>query len=94
MFGEIREVTVEAQQGFALVQFSDIVAAFFAQQSLNNFYLNKYNASLSVKWLIKKENEEEDRISNQENILHQTPVFYPTPAAYSYQHGTITMSGG
>lgn len=26
-----------------------------AQQSLNNFHLNKYNASLSVKWVIKKE---------------------------------------
>lgn len=43
--------------GYALVQFTDIVAAFMAQQSLNNFYLNKYNASLSVKWVIKKESQ-------------------------------------
>lgn len=44
VFGEIREVSVEPQQGYALVTFMDIVAAFFAQQSLNNFYLSKYNA--------------------------------------------------
>lgn len=36
------------------MQFTDIVAAFMAQQSLNNFYLTKYNASLSVKWVINK----------------------------------------
>lgn len=30
-----------------------------AQQSLNNFYLSKYNASLSVKWVIKKDSEEQ-----------------------------------
>ena len=37
------------------MQFSDILAAFLAQQALNNFFLNKYNATLSVKWVIKKE---------------------------------------
>lgn len=58
VFGEITEVTVEPVQGYALVQFADIVAAFMAQQSLNNFYLNKYNASLSVKWVIKKDNKD------------------------------------
>jgi hypothetical protein len=31
------------------------LAAFLAQQALNNFYLNKYNATLSVKWMIIKE---------------------------------------
>ena len=44
VFGEIREVSVEALLGYALVTFVDIVAAFFAQQSLDNFYLAKYNA--------------------------------------------------
>jgi len=34
------------------------VAAFMAQQSLNNFYLSKYNASLSVKWIIKNDTDE------------------------------------
>jgi RNA recognition motif. (a.k.a. RRM, RBD, or RNP domain) len=58
VFGEVSEVTVEPTQGYALVQFRDIVAAFMAQQSLNNFYLSKYNASLSVKWVIKKESDE------------------------------------
>ena len=48
-------MTVDPSQGYALVQFSDILAAFLAQQALNNFYLNKYNATLSVKWVIKKE---------------------------------------
>lgn len=51
------DVTVEATQGYALIQFGDIVSAFMAQQSLNNFYLSKYNASLSVKWVIKKDEE-------------------------------------
>mmetsp|Transcript_40591 Transcript_40591/g.39171 ORF Transcript_40591/g.39171 Transcript_40591/m.39171 type:complete len:84 (+) Transcript_40591:323-574(+) len=51
VFGEIKEVTVEPQQGFALVAFQDIVSAFFAQQSLNNYYLSKYNANLHVKWM-------------------------------------------
>jgi hypothetical protein len=51
----VSDVQVESTLGYALVQFTDIVAAFMAQQSLNNFYLNKYNASLSVKWVIKKE---------------------------------------
>jgi hypothetical protein len=46
---------VEAQQGYALITFSDILSAFFAQQSLNNFFLNKYHATLSVKWIIKKQ---------------------------------------
>lgn len=34
------------------------MAAFMAQQSLNNFYLSKYNASLSVKWVIKNDTDE------------------------------------
>lgn len=44
-------MTIEPQQGFALVAFQDIVSAFFAQQSLNNYYLSKYNANLQVKWI-------------------------------------------
>jgi hypothetical protein len=69
---------VEAQQGYALITFSDILSAFFAQQSLNNFFLNKYHATLSVKWIIKKQQQpqntttvapEEESISNQENIM-------------------------
>ena len=51
VFGEIKDVSVEPQQGFALVTFEDIVSAFFAQQSLNNYYLSKYNANLQVKWI-------------------------------------------
>ena len=51
VFGEIKEVIVEPSQGFALVAFQDIVSAFFAQQSLNNYYLSKYNANLHVKWM-------------------------------------------
>lgn len=45
---------MEPSQGYALVQFTDIVAAFLAQQALNNFYLNKYSATLCVKWVITK----------------------------------------
>jgi len=48
---------VEPSQGYALVKFADIVAAFMAQQSLNNFYLSKYNASLAVKWVISQKDE-------------------------------------
>ena len=65
MFGEIYEVKVEPSLGYALVQFTDIVAAFMAQQSLNNFYLNKYNASLQVKWVIKKETDSPEKADEQ-----------------------------
>ncbi len=67
MFGEIKEVNVDSNYGYATVTFDDIVAAFFAQQSLNNFYLSKYNAQLSVKWLTQKPTST-DPSSNQENI--------------------------
>ncbi len=44
------------------------MAAFMAQQSLNNFYLSKYNASLSVKWVIKKDSDEGADNLDQENM--------------------------
>ena len=65
-----------------MIKFADIVAAFLAQQSLNNFYLTKYNASLSVKWLIKKSAAEEEdtsnnnMLANQENVQTQQ-MYYP-----------------
>lgn len=63
-------MTVEPSQGYALVKFADIVAAFMAQQSLNNFYLSKYNASLAVKWVISQKDEglfltEEEQMLNE-----------------------------
>lgn len=51
VFGELKDVTVESQQGYALVTFHDIMAAYFAQQALNNYYLSKYQANLQVKWV-------------------------------------------
>lgn len=78
VFGEIKEVSVEQYSGYALVTFADIVSAFFAQQSLNNFYLSKYNAQLQVKWFNTRSNQEAtqsaqatDLQANQENIQVQ-----------------------
>ena len=39
---------------YAIVVFSDILCAFFAQQSLNNLYLNKQNVHLLVRWVPKE----------------------------------------
>jgi hypothetical protein len=42
-----------------------------AQQSLNNFYLNKYNASLSVKWVINPKDEEEEPETHMVEEKHE-----------------------
>lgn len=54
MFGEIKMVQVCDEEEYALVTFKDFISAFFAQQSLNNYFLAKYNATLAVKWLPKE----------------------------------------
>jgi hypothetical protein len=51
MFGELKKVQVFDEEEFALITFSDFISAFFAQQSLNNYFLSKYNATLVVKWI-------------------------------------------
>ena len=51
MFGELKKVQVFGEEEFALITFSDFISAFFAQQSLNNYFLSKYNATLVVKWI-------------------------------------------
>ena len=51
MFGELKQVQVFDQDEYALITFKDFISAFFAQQSLNNYFLSKYNATLVVKWI-------------------------------------------
>lgn len=51
-----------------------------AQQSLHNFYLNKYNASLSVKWVINPK-EDEDEVTMIEPPPQEEPqLMLPAPA--------------
>jgi hypothetical protein len=45
------EVVEQKEEQYALIIFKDFISAFFAQQSLNNYYLAKYNATLIVKWM-------------------------------------------
>ena len=51
MFGELKQVQVFDEEEFALITFKYFISAFFAQQSLNNYFLSKYNATLVVKWI-------------------------------------------
>jgi len=51
MFGELENVKVFSEEQYALITFKDIMCAFYAQQSLNNIYLKKYNVNLLVKWI-------------------------------------------
>lgn len=53
MFGELKSVTLNDDEEYALITFKDFISAFFAQQSFNNHYLHKYNAVLNVKWIPK-----------------------------------------
>jgi hypothetical protein len=46
MFGELKSVTLNDDEEYALITFKDFISAFFAQQSFNNHYLHKYNAIL------------------------------------------------
>lgn len=46
MFGELKSVTLNDDEEYALITFQDFISAFFAQQSFNNHYLHKYNAIL------------------------------------------------
>ena len=51
MFGEIIDVNIDNEEGCAFVTFENILGAFSAQISLNDYYLEGYNASLKVKWV-------------------------------------------
>ena len=58
MFGELVSVQLFNEEEYALITYKDIISAFFAQQSLNNYYLNKHNVHLMVRW-IPKENTQQ-----------------------------------
>jgi hypothetical protein len=58
MFGELENVRVFTDEQYALITFKDIMCAFYAQQSLNNIYLKKYNVNLLVKWIPREQQQQ------------------------------------
>lgn len=61
MFGELDTVRVFSEEQYALITFKDIMCAFYAQQSLNNIYLKKYNVNLLVKWIPREQQQVQGR---------------------------------
>jgi hypothetical protein len=55
MFGEKVSVEVFNDEEYAIISFKNIFNAYFAQQSLNHYFLTNHNAYLSVKWVPKEQ---------------------------------------
>ena len=52
-FGLVENIVIPPnQKTTAMILFKDIVSAFLAQQTLDNYFVPKYNSRLCVKWAL------------------------------------------
>lgn len=58
MFGEILSVDIYDEEEFAIISFKNILNAYFAQQSMDSYFLKNHNAKLSVKWIPKEKTKD------------------------------------
>jgi hypothetical protein len=72
-------VVEKKEEQYALIIFKDFISAFFAQQSLNNYYIAKYNATLIVKWMPRETQHVTPQVTQapQKRPAPQTVVIQP-----------------
>jgi hypothetical protein len=79
------EVKEQKEEQYALIIFKDFISAFFAQQSLNNYYLAKYNATLIVKWMPRETQQGTPKVT-------QAPQKRPSPQPFIQPRQEIPYS--